>query len=135
MPTTQEIQDWKGQTLNGPDGKIGKIDEIYLDDQTGEPEWALVNTGLFGTRSSFVPIADARADGGAITVPFDKDTVKGAPSSSATTVAATRTRRRRRRPAATPRTATSPSATRRTGARPTATRWATTPRAAPRTTR
>jgi uncharacterized protein (TIGR02271 family) len=80
MPTTQEIQDWKGQTLNGPDGKIGKIDEIYLDDQTGEPEWALVNTGLFGTRSSFVPIADARADGGAITVPFDKDTVKGAPN-------------------------------------------------------
>jgi uncharacterized protein (TIGR02271 family) len=81
MPTTHEIQDWKGQTLNGPDGsKIGKIDEIYLDDQTGEPEWALVNTGLFGTRSSFVPIADARADGGAVTVPFDKDTVKGAPN-------------------------------------------------------
>jgi uncharacterized protein (TIGR02271 family) len=81
MPTMNEIQDWKGQTLNGPDGgKIGKIDEIYLDDQTGEPEWALVNTGLFGSRSSFVPIADARADGGAVTVPFDKDTVKGAPN-------------------------------------------------------
>ena len=35
--------------------KIGNIDAIYLDDETGEPEWALVNTGLFGTKSSFVP--------------------------------------------------------------------------------
>jgi uncharacterized protein (TIGR02271 family) len=81
MPTTQDVQDWEGQTLVGPDGnKIGKIDAIYLDDQTGEPEWALVNTGLFGTRSSFVPIAEARGTGDGVAVPYDKDLVKDAPS-------------------------------------------------------
>ena len=81
MPTSNEIQDWTGRTVEGPDGhKIGKVDEIYLDDRTGQPEWALVNTGLFGTKSSFVPIAEATTTGDTVTVPFDKDKVKGAPN-------------------------------------------------------
>ncbi len=81
MSTTHEIQDWAGRTVEGPDGhKIGKVHEIYLDDRSGQPEWALVNTGLFGTRSSFVPISEARTDGDTVTVPFDKDKVKGAPN-------------------------------------------------------
>jgi uncharacterized protein (TIGR02271 family) len=81
MPTTHDVQDWNGRNLVGSDGsKIGKIDAIYLDDHSGEPEWALVNTGLFGTRSSFVPISGASASGDGVTVPFDKDKVKGAPS-------------------------------------------------------
>jgi uncharacterized protein (TIGR02271 family) len=81
MPTTHDVQDWNGRNLVGSDGsKIGKIDAIYLDDHSGEPEWALVNTGLFGTRSSFVPISGASASGDDVTVPFDKDKVKGAPS-------------------------------------------------------
>jgi hypothetical protein len=45
--------------LDRDGSRIGSIDAIYLDDQTGQPEWALVNTGLFGTRSSFVPLAQA----------------------------------------------------------------------------
>ena len=44
----------------GADGdKIGTIEEIYLDAETNEPEWALVNTGLFGTKSTFVPLREA----------------------------------------------------------------------------
>lgn len=81
MPTTNEIQDWHGRTIEGPDGhKIGKVDEIYVDDRTGRPEWALVHTGLLGTKSSFVPIAEATTDGNTVTVPFDKDKVKDAPN-------------------------------------------------------
>lgn len=82
MPTFDEVQDWPGRKLVAADGsKIGKVGEIYLDDRSGQPEWALVNTGLFGTRSSFVPITDARSDGdGAVMVPFDKHTVKDAPN-------------------------------------------------------
>ncbi|WP_028721408.1 PRC and DUF2382 domain-containing protein [Patulibacter americanus] len=81
MPNTTDVQHWEGQHLLGQDGsKIGKIDAIYLDDHSGEPEWALVNTGLFGTRSSFVPIAQASSNGDGVTVPFDKDKVKGAPN-------------------------------------------------------
>jgi uncharacterized protein (TIGR02271 family) len=78
---TQDILSYRGQDLRGTDGeKIGSIEEIYLDTETDSPEWALVNTGLFGTKSSFVPIRDARTDDDGVTVPYDKGTVKDAPS-------------------------------------------------------
>ena len=57
MPDIETVRGWQGRTLVDRDGdRIGTIDAIYLDDQTGQPEWALVNTGLFGTKSSFVPL-------------------------------------------------------------------------------
>jgi uncharacterized protein YrrD len=56
MPDIETIRTWEGRTLLDRDsGRIGTIDAIYLDDRTGQPEWALVNTGLFGTMASFVP--------------------------------------------------------------------------------
>ncbi len=59
--------------------KLGKVEEVYLDDATGRPEWAEVKTGMFGTKMSLVPLAAAQDAGGALKVPFDKDRVKGAP--------------------------------------------------------
>jgi len=80
MATSQEVLTWRGSTLMDRNGdKIGSIEEIYEDTDTGEPEWALVNTGLFGTKSTFVPIRDASAQGNGVSVPFDKSQVKDAP--------------------------------------------------------
>ena len=82
MITTEQVQDVlsSGGTLVGQDGdRIGKVAQILLDDQTGEPEWATVNTGLFGSGESFVPLAESTVRGSEITVPYDKDKVKGAP--------------------------------------------------------
>jgi uncharacterized protein (TIGR02271 family) len=81
MPTTREdVLSWRGQDLVDNDGdKIGTIEEIYLDAETNEPEWAVVKTGLFGSKQSFVPIADAGPAGDGIRIPFDKATVKAAP--------------------------------------------------------
>jgi uncharacterized protein (TIGR02271 family) len=80
-PKTEELSNWMGRQVNGRDGnKIGKIDDIYLDDRTGEPEWLAITTGLFGTRRSFVPLADARMEGDDVMVPYDKDMVKDAPN-------------------------------------------------------
>ena len=42
---------------------IGKIDELYLQHTGGQPEWALVNTGLFWTKKTFVPIRSASPAG------------------------------------------------------------------------
>ena len=79
MEMTQAY-DWRGRTVVGEDGdKIGKLDEVYLDQQTGEPEWALVNTGRFGTKSSFVPLAGAAPAGEDVQVRFTKEQVKDAP--------------------------------------------------------
>ena len=71
----------RGDNLHDRDGdKLGKIEEVYLDAETGAPEWALVNTGLFGTKSTFVPLRDASDDGGILRVPYEKAQVKDAPS-------------------------------------------------------
>ena len=80
MPTRDEILSWRGQDLVDSEGsKIGSIEEIYLDADTNEPEWALVNTGLFGSKSTFVPLQQAAREGDAVGVPCDKATIKDAP--------------------------------------------------------
>ncbi|RBY76537.1 photosystem reaction center subunit H [Blastococcus sp. TF02-09] len=59
--------------------KIGSAGEVYLDDETGQPEWVTVRTGLFGTKESFVPIRDADLTDDGLRVPVSKDRVKDAP--------------------------------------------------------
>jgi uncharacterized protein (TIGR02271 family) len=74
----------RGQDLYDRSGdKIGTIEEIYLDAQSGQPEWALVNTGLFGTKSTFVPLQEASEDDGTLRVPYEKAQVKDAPQMDA----------------------------------------------------
>jgi uncharacterized protein (TIGR02271 family) len=80
MPDLDTVRTWQDRIMVDADGgKIGNIESIYVDDQTGEPEWALVNTGLFGTKSSFVPLAQASASGDQVQVPYQKQLVKDAP--------------------------------------------------------
>jgi uncharacterized protein (TIGR02271 family) len=80
MPDVDTVRTWQGRAMVDWDGgRIGTIDAIYLDDQTSQPEWALVNTGLFGTKSTFVPLAQATQTGGDVQVPYDKQLVKDAP--------------------------------------------------------
>jgi len=75
----QQISNVIGSTAVGADGKLGTIGEVYLDDETGRPEWATVRTGMFGTKESFVPLADADLSGSDLRLPYDKDKVKHAP--------------------------------------------------------
>jgi uncharacterized protein (TIGR02271 family) len=78
--TNQDVLALRGQDLYGSDGeKLGTIEEIYLDTDTDQPEWALIATGMFGTKQSFVPLSGLSQDGDTATVPYDKATVKDAP--------------------------------------------------------
>jgi uncharacterized protein (TIGR02271 family) len=80
MPDINTVRAWEGRTMIDRDGSpVGSIDAIYLDDQTGQPEWALVNTGLFGTRSSFVPLAQATQSDENVQVRYAKRLIKEAP--------------------------------------------------------
>ena len=63
--------------------KLGTIDAIYLDDETGQPEWALVYTGLFTAKAAFVPLAQAQDIGDSVQVPYDKQQVIDAPRMAA----------------------------------------------------
>jgi uncharacterized protein (TIGR02271 family) len=80
MITEQHITQVVGSTAIASDGsKIGKVGEVYLDDETGRPEWATVNTGLFGTKETFVPLAQADFSGEELRLPYEKAKVKDAP--------------------------------------------------------
>jgi uncharacterized protein (TIGR02271 family) len=72
--------DWSGRTLKDRSGdKIGEIDAIYVDNQTDKPEWALVKTGLFGGKPTFVPLAGASPKGEDVVAQVDAQQVKDAP--------------------------------------------------------
>ena len=77
----RDLESIAGQDVYGADGgKIGTAGQVYVDDETGRPEWVTVRTGFFGANESFVPLADASVSGGRVTVPYDKDKVKNAPN-------------------------------------------------------
>lgn len=81
MLDVQQAARHRGHRLVDPQGeKIGKIEAIYIDEETGNPDWALVDTGLFDTKKSLAPLSQARADGEDLQVPYGKDKVKNAPT-------------------------------------------------------
>ena len=83
-PSIETAQSWQGRTMVDPAGdKLGTIDAIYLDDETGQPEWATVTSGLFTAKTAFVPLAQAQATGDSVQVPYDKAQVKDAPTLAA----------------------------------------------------
>ncbi|MFI1190591.1 PRC and DUF2382 domain-containing protein [Streptomyces californicus] len=69
-----------GLTVYDNDGeKVGSVGRVYVDDDTGKPDWVTVKTGLFGMKESFVPLAGARRVGSDLHVAHPKESVKDAP--------------------------------------------------------
>ena len=83
MIDQSQAQQFIGQNLHTTDGdKIGRIGQVYIDDYHGAPEWVTVNTGMFGTNESFVPLVEASLSGDDVVVPYTKDQIKNAPNIS-----------------------------------------------------
>ena len=81
MQTHTDIEQWRGAKAVDSNGdKVGTIDEVYLDRGSEAPEWVTVSTGLFGTRTSFVPISDADHGDGEVRLAYTKDQIKDAPN-------------------------------------------------------
>ena len=82
MISTNDVQNLVGQggIVTDADGdKVGKIGQVYLDNESGDPQWVTVSTGLFGTSESFVPLDNATTSGNDIQVRFSKDVIRDAP--------------------------------------------------------
>jgi PRC-barrel domain len=79
-PQDAQQQYLRHVAVDAESNRIGKITKVYLDDQTGQPLWVLVETGLFGTRQSFAPIHGSRVDRELVVLAVSKDQVKDAPS-------------------------------------------------------
>jgi uncharacterized protein (TIGR02271 family) len=76
----RQARDLPGKTMIDATGsKVGTIDSIYMDPESETLTFATVTTGLFGTGTSFVPLAAADLRDDRVVVPFTKDVVKDAP--------------------------------------------------------
>jgi uncharacterized protein (TIGR02271 family) len=80
-PSIDTVRGWQGRTMVDPAGdELGTIDAVYLDDGTGQPEWATVTNGRFTAKAAFVPLAQAQPIGDRVQVPYDRQQVTDAPS-------------------------------------------------------
>jgi hypothetical protein len=82
MPTMDSatLDRWRRLSVVDRGGAtVGTISEFYLDRETGQPTWALVNTGLFGTKHTFVPLLQAIELRDGLQVPYEKGHIKDAP--------------------------------------------------------
>jgi uncharacterized protein (TIGR02271 family) len=81
MTTQEQLRELRGATAYDCDGdKLGPIGQLYFDDNTDQPKWITVNTGLFGMNESFVPLQGAQFGGDRVTLAYDKATIKDAPN-------------------------------------------------------
>ena len=80
LPTQSEFQDfgaWAGRDVLAPGGdRLGAVDQIFLDEATGTPEWVLVS---LDDGAAFVPLAGATVEERAIRVDQDAERVQAAP--------------------------------------------------------
>lgn len=82
MATPSAATKWRGhEVVDAEESKIGKIEGLYVDEESGLPEWAEVKTGPMGIGSNtLVPLTNARIDDDEVVhLTFDKKTIKGAP--------------------------------------------------------
>lgn len=79
MTTKQELDAVAQSTVFDSEGeKVGKVEQVYIDDQNSLPTWVSVKTGWFSS-SSLVPLAGAKHRDERLDVPVTKQQVKDAP--------------------------------------------------------
>jgi uncharacterized protein (TIGR02271 family) len=78
--TIDDLQAARGEPVYSSDGeKIGSVEEIYVDEETGRPEWIGLGTGFFGKKRVLVPVEGAERTGDGFTVPYSKEQVEDTP--------------------------------------------------------
>lgn len=76
--TIDELQN--ADVIDRDGDKVGTVGQLYLTNDTDAPSWVTVNTGFFGTKESFIPLAEATYADGTIPVPYEKSFIKDAPN-------------------------------------------------------
>ena len=84
QPTEQtqwNVAEWHGKMLFDRDGeKIGKLQDVYVDVETDEPQFATVKEGLIGRHLTFVPLGGLQVGPDSLQVPVAKEQVRSAPN-------------------------------------------------------
>jgi uncharacterized protein (TIGR02271 family) len=78
--TMEALTQAQGQPVYASDGdKIGQVEEIFVDEQTGQPEWLGLGTGFFGTKRVLVPVKGISQSDDGFRVPYAKNQIKETP--------------------------------------------------------
>ena len=80
MTDFNRIEDLANATAYDVNGdKVGSVQDVYVNDTTGQPDFITVNHGLFGTGSSIVPLRGHSLRNGDLHLAFPKDRIEDAP--------------------------------------------------------
>jgi sporulation protein YlmC with PRC-barrel domain len=74
------VAEWHGKMLVDLNGeKIGKLQDVYVDVETDQPQFATVKEGIIGRHLTFVPLGGIRIGPEGLQVSVTKQQVKNAP--------------------------------------------------------
>ncbi|MHA6802240.1 PRC-barrel domain-containing protein [Salinifilum ghardaiensis] len=80
MKDVQRAQDLIGVAVFDRAGnRLGRVANVYVDDETLRPEWITVRSGVLGLRETFVPLDGATTAEDRLDVPFTRGDVRNAP--------------------------------------------------------
>jgi sporulation protein YlmC with PRC-barrel domain len=77
---TWSVAQWHGRMLIDSDGeKIGKLQDVYVDVETDEPQFATVKEGFFDRHLTFVPLGGVQIGPDDLQVAVNRDQVRSGP--------------------------------------------------------
>jgi uncharacterized protein YrrD len=75
------VAEWHGKLLVDRYGeKIGKLEDVYVDVETDEPQFATVKEGFIGRHLTFVPLGGIKVGPDGLQVAVAKEQVQDAPN-------------------------------------------------------
>jgi sporulation protein YlmC with PRC-barrel domain len=81
MPSPLELRDWHELDVVSSDGQpVGKLLDVYVNKESGEPEFLLVASGFLHNRLHLAPVEGASRSGDeVVTLGVTKEALDGAP--------------------------------------------------------
>ncbi|SRR5579884_34279 len=74
------VAEWHGQMLIDRDGeRIGKLEDVYVDVETDEPQFGTVKEGFFNRHLTFVPLKVIHIGPNGLQVDVTKEQIRSAP--------------------------------------------------------
>ena len=79
-PAKWSVTDWHGKMLIDRNGeRIGKLQDVYVDVETDEPQFGTVKEGIIGRHLTFVPLGGIHIGPDDLQVAVTKEQVRSAP--------------------------------------------------------
>src|SRR6476619_5042682 len=75
------VAEWHGKMLVDRDGeRIGKLQDVYVDVENDEPQFATVKEGFIGRHLTFVPLGGITVGPDDLRVAVSKEQIRSAPN-------------------------------------------------------